>query len=68
MAGSAVVPFEDSFVLVGGAVSHDLDTPVNGTIFKYDLATEGWTRLPGVLSLPASNVAAMMVDESHFNC
>ncbi len=65
MAGSAVVPFDDTFILAGGALGSGAK---NESIFKYELETEEWTRLPGVLSLPTSEMATMMVTESHFEC
>ncbi len=64
-AGSAVVPFDDSFIIVGGEMGGGNK---NESIYKYELETENWTKLPGALSLPANEMAAMMVDESHFNC
>ncbi len=65
MATSAVVPFDDSFILVGGSMALGSK---NESIFKYEVETEGWTRLPGTLTLPSGEMAAMMVEESHFNC
>ena len=63
MSSGAVVPHEDSFLIVGGenGSGDRLDT-----IYKYEVATDSWTLLQATLPNPTSNLKATSVEMSIF--
>ena len=63
MCSGAVVPYEASFLILGGESSSGdrLDT-----IYKYEVATDSWTLLTATLPNPTTNLRATSVDISIF--
>lgn len=63
IAYAAVVPFGDSFLLVGGWTKGCLSL---STIYYYNIDEEDWTPLDSILNERKCNVVAMMVDRKMF--
>lgn len=63
MGNAAVVPFGDSFLLVGGdTISGSPDHPKLSTIYRYNSKDDSWTLIEAALSEPKYNVTAMLVE------
>ena len=62
MCAGAVVPYEDSFLIVGGESG---DARLD-TIYKYEPSTDSWTLLQATWPNPSSNLRATSVDISIF--
>ena len=56
-------PFEESFLLTGGYG----DVTYTDTIYKFDVASEGWILMEARLPTPRNDHVAMMVESSKFN-
>ena len=65
--GAAVVPLDDTFLIVGG---FDYVDPVSSgpldTIYKYNQADDSWTLQEAKLPYPVTKPVAMMVDRDIF--
>ena len=65
---AAVVPYEDSFLLVGG--TNNLGPPNSdryfGDVYRYDRAKDEWARLTSELKTPRSDHVALLVPQSLF--
>ena len=64
MDGATVVPYGESFLLVGGYVGYDV-SPITGTIdsiYQYEILSDSWTLLDTKIPFNAYNVIALMVD------
>ncbi len=59
---SAAVQYQDSFVVVGGNQGLNFTS----SIFKYEVVSHEWTRMPGQLAQAKSSVAATLVPRSAF--
>lgn len=56
-------PFEESFLLTGGYG----EVTYTDTIYKFDVASEGWILMEERLPTPRNVHVAMMVESSNFN-
>ena len=63
MCSGTVVPYGDSFLILGGedATGARLDT-----IYKYEVSDDSWTLLQATLPNPTSNLRATSVDINIF--
>jgi N-acetylneuraminic acid mutarotase len=64
--GSTVVPYEDSFLLVGGYNGNAEGERKLNTIYKYDVANDSWRLLTPHLAEVKYHVTAVMVDRAMF--
>jgi hypothetical protein len=70
MCNATVVPFGDSFLLVGGITNGDSRvgrvTPEIGlsTIYRYNYKDDCWTLLDATMSKPKARVIAMLVERN----
>ena len=62
MSTGAVVPYEDTFLIVGG---HDGSNSLD-TIYYYEVDSESWSELDATLSSPSSQLEATEVDINIF--
>ena len=62
MTTGAVVPFGDTFLIVGG---HDGSSSLD-TIYYYEVDTESWSELDATLSSASSQLEATVVDINNF--
>ena len=60
--GAAAVPYEESFLLVGG-FTDDLES---ADILKYDAAEDEWIKMEAELKTPRYDHVALLVDQSLF--
>ena len=69
LSEAAVVPYEDSFLLVGG--TNNLGPPNSdqyfGDVYRYDAGKDEWAKLEGSeLRTPRSDHVALLVPQSLF--
>ena len=60
---ATAVPFQDSFLIVGGVVSGG---SLSDLIYRYDVGTDSWELADARLPAAASGVAATMVNSYIF--
>ena len=67
--GAAVVPLDDTFLIVGGLdyYSSNTDPASLDTIYKYNQADDSWTLQEAKLAYPVAKPVAMMVDIDIFS-
>merc|ERR1712117_658304 len=66
--GAAVVPLDDTFLIVGG-LAYSISGPASlslDTIYKYNQADDSWTLQEAKLPYPVAKPVAMMVDRDIF--
>ena len=63
MYGGAVVPYMNSFIIVGGKDWNDGDQIDYDTIIKYNIEDQSWKMLPKRLIQPRHDLSAMMISE-----
>ena len=67
---ATVVPYGESFLLVGGEVGYDV-SPITGTtdaIYQYEKLDDSWTLLDTKIPFNVSTPIALMVDIDIFPC
>ena len=64
--GAYAVPYEDSFLIVGGGGSDVSGTGFLDTIYKYEADTDSWAMLDTRLPRPTVWTMAMLVDSEIF--
>ena len=62
MRNSAVVPYEDTFLLVGGYNGNYL-----GDVYRYNPSGDEWVKLTTELKLPRHSHTALLVQQSLFH-
>ena len=62
MRNSAVVPYEDTFLLVGGYNGNYL-----GDVYRYDPSGDEWVKQTNELKLPRHSHTAVLVQQSLFH-
>ena len=67
--GAAVVPLDDTFLIVGGLdyYSSNADPASLDTVYKYNQADDSWTLQEAKLPYPVAKPVAMMVDIDIFS-
>ena len=63
---AALVPYRDSFLLVGGSMNDTPGGPRLSDIYRYNAAEDEWIKLAGALKTPRSLHAAFLVSQSLF--
>jgi N-acetylneuraminic acid mutarotase len=67
ITNATIVPFGDSFLLVGGETVNDDSYILSlSTIYHYGPEEDSWTLLDGRMSEEKCNVIAMLVDRNAF--
>ena len=61
LADATVVPFDETFLLVGGFLSDDRPS-YSDSIYKYEKQDDSWTLLDTKIPFRVSNPIALMVD------
>ena len=60
------VPYEDSFLVVGGA--NDVNFECDGNLLKYDVKNDTWIEINDQTILPCAAFPAVLVPDGIFTC